>query len=69
MRNARFKPHRSKRGVGFAAFAQGGHVTYRLESAAGRSLDGESHHTPGDAEAAAREAARGRKRRFLREVR
>jgi hypothetical protein len=53
MRNARFKPHRSKRGVGFAAFAQGGLTTYRLESAVGRPEDGESHHTVHDAEAAA----------------
>jgi hypothetical protein len=36
MRNARFKPHCSKRGVGYTAFAQGGLTTYRLESAAGR---------------------------------
>jgi hypothetical protein len=49
MRNARFKPHRAKRGVGYAAFAQGGLTTYRLESAAGRPVDGESHHSQNDA--------------------
>jgi hypothetical protein len=32
-------------------------------------VDNESHHTERDAAAAAREAARGRKRRFLGEVR
>jgi hypothetical protein len=69
MCNARFTPHRSKRGVGYAAFAQGGLTTYRLESAAGRPVGSESHRSRNDAAAAAREAARGRKRRFLGAVR
>ena len=64
MRNARFKPRRSHRGVGFA---QGGD-TFRLESAAGRGVGQESYQNRDAAAAAARDAARSRKRRFIGEV-
>lgn len=67
MHNAKFKPHRAKRGVGFAA--GGPAQDYGLRSAAGRPVGADRFTDEDKAADAARLAARDRKRKFVGEVR